>query len=406
MRLSNALFHDAGNISITVKNAGGVESMPMLLRVARPNDPVINLISPDEVPGPHGTFTLKVFGKNFRASSFVCVGEDPKNTVWVSDTKLTAQVDAETKFKVGELRVRVKDMNVSDLFSNEKTLTVFGPRIDRLVPSVDTIVAGGGTFILRIVGQNFRYPATVEINGDVVPPELVSRPSRELIKVVVRPRFFQDAAKFAVVVKNPDGSASKEQELAALPPAITAFDPGELVAGDSKVRMRISGSNFMKRAKVVFSVREGSTFEVGEDKIRFRSRSLIVLSLSDQLSQLMNDTGKLTVRVVNPNKGDGVPSAIKDLKVSGPVIAQALIRPVKAEPSFSRLIITGSNFRPGATIEFVIGKEVQWRQSPDSTRMGRVIAEMSNKRLKALETSLVRVVNPGGFESEPVKPIE
>ncbi|PYP90200.1 MAG: hypothetical protein DMF61_00385 [Blastocatellia bacterium AA13] len=400
-RLSKSVFAESGSLSVVVRNADGIESAPVFLRVARPSDPLIERLSPAEIGGPRRPFTLNVFGRNYRASSVISIGGTRLTTERVSDRILRAQVDGELVTSIRDLNVRVEDIGISDLRSNEKTLTVFGPRVDTLTASVENVVAGGRTFTLNISGRNFRYPVQVKINGETVPASLIRRPTRSLIRAVVRPRFFQEAARLEVVVKNPDGTASDPKTLSALPPEIAVFDPQELVAGDKTASMKIRGANFLKQARVFVSDAANNAFEVGRERVHFRSSSLLVVSFKegDQLSQIIAQAGPLRVQVVNPNEGDGVPSEVKELKVSGPEISRVESRASETDETVTQLTISGRNFRSGAIVEFVKDGDVVRQQSPELKGSDLLIAELKKKKVKSLGSFSIRVVNPSNIVS-------
>ncbi len=415
-KVSKLSFQKAGNISITVKNADGVASIPALLQVVKPNSPVIDQVLPGEVPGPSGPFKLRVFGSNYRPSAMISVlrvGDGSfgswtaLHTERVSDTKLVARIEAELVKNVGDLKIRVEDIAISDLVSNEKTLTVFGPRIDTLTPSVATILAGGPRFKLDIAGVNFRDGAEVEINGAAVPEHLIRRPRRGLIKAVIPARFVQNAGKLLVVVKNPDDSRSEPKALNALGPKIIALGPQELLAGDADLSLRITGENFHKRARVLVSVwgENGNVLEVDRERVRFRSSSVLTISFGPKLNQLIAQRGQLNVQVVNPNNGDGVPSEAKELKVLGPEVTEARITSVEGNTALDKLVIEGANFRKGAILEFVKEGQVQQQISPDTFSVSHLVATVKKKRIDGLGSFSVQVVNPGGITSNQADPV-
>src|SRR6185369_6436701 len=103
----------------------------------------------------------------------------------------------------------VRDLAVADRVSaNNKDLLVYGPRIKELAASRNRIVAGDGSFKLRIRGDNFRSGATVELNGAALSPGLIVALERTVISVRVPKSFTQDAGKLAVAVRNPEGGVS------------------------------------------------------------------------------------------------------------------------------------------------------------------------------------------------------
>jgi hypothetical protein len=405
-KLPKSWFDKVGRLSVQVRTVGGVLCEPAYVTVRRPEDPLIDKITPEEVPGPASSFTLKVRGANFRASSTVIVDERRLNTEYRSDKDLRAKVPAELVRTVARLRVRVGDLTVPDLTSNEKELTVFGPRITALKPYVEPVVAGDGSFKMKIEGENFRNGAGVEINGKAVPRSRVRRLGSRAIKLTVSSRFIQDAGKLSVVVRNPEGNASDAREIEAVPPDIASFAPGEVLAGLKDVKVRLSGSNFRKGLRVYVGKAEtGEAFRIDRRRIRFRSSAQLVVRLKEQLNQLVAQPGTLKFQVVNPNDGDGVPSANRELRVVGPVITEAAITPIKGDQAHVRLVITGANFRKGAEVEFFKDGDVYVRQRvPEGLKNDRITLTFKAKKVDGLVNLEARVVNPGDVKSNSVRP--
>jgi outer membrane protein assembly factor BamB len=410
-KLPKSLFDQVATISVVVKAASGAVSQPKVLSVVRPGAPIIDKIAPTEVPGPSEPFTLRVKGSNFRVSSAIVVGGVALNTQQVSTKMLQAMVPAEIAGVVGKtpLKVLVKDLAISDLVSTtDEDLLIFGPRITVLKPSVDMIVAGDRKFTLKIVGENFREGAQVDINGSTVPADRISYVTRKAIKLVVPDGFFQDAGKLMVVVRNSAGGESDPQELDVHAPEITSFTPDKLFAGVPDVRVDILGQNFRRRARV-YVKNSTKALEIPRTQIRFRNSTHIIVTLGGESNDLLGQPDKLKFEIVNRNNGDGVASAELSLDVVGPSITDASIKPVKGDDSQVRITIVGANFRRGAVVEFLKdGATVVLRQTPVKLRENLLTVVVRSKKLTALGTFQVRVVNPGStpVPSSPSKNLQ
>jgi hypothetical protein len=403
-RLPRSLFDQPGAISVQVKAAAGALSEPSPLTVVRPAAPVIDRIKPDEVPGPSSAFTLRVRGKGFRASSTIFVDGRPLDTERFGDTDLRARVPAELARSIKRLPVQVRDVAVADLVSNEAGLTVFGPRVRELRPSISKIVAGMSQIGLRVFGENFRQGAQIEINGQAVPVNRVIRQTGGLIRVTVPGRFFQNAGPLSVVVRNPqEGGVSEPKELQSLAPEISGFEPGQVLAGLSDVRVDIRGENFRRGARV-FVGDTGRAFKIEKQRVRFRSSTRIVVTLTNELNEMLKQPGLLRFQVVNPNKADGVPSVERSLQVAGPQVLEALIKPVKDDDSRVKLVLSGENFRSGAVVEFVKNGAVVRRQQPERINGGKLSVTFRARKLDALGVFEVRVANPGDVLSNVLRP--
>lgn len=408
-RLSRSLFAQAGDIRIEVKAANGAVSQARSLRVIRPDAPLIDKIRPAEVAGPGPDFTLKVFGQNFRPSSTIFVAGQRFNTEQLADGKLQAQVPADVVRVIGQLPVQVVDLAVEGLASNEVNLTVFGPRIKELKPSGERVVAGAGKFGLRIMGENFRDGAKVEINGNEVPADRMMNRTRNLIRLSVSGKFVQESGKLAVVVRNPEGDASEPKELLVYAPEIKEFAPGEVIAGIRNTKVEIRGENFRRHARVYVrntSDPEQRAFRVDRQRVRFKSSTRIVVTVTGELNDLLKQPGQLKFQVVNPNGADGVPSADKELGVVGPRIDTVEVLPLEGDELHVQLLIKGANFRNGAMVELVKAGQTFGRQRPASrVRSDKVGVVVRAKKLAALGAGFqVYVVNPGEVRSNGKEP--
>lgn len=397
-RLPKALFNQVASINVLVKGADGALSQPRELRVVRPDAPMIDRISPAEVAGPSMPFTLRVTGKNFRASSTVIVGGRPLNTQQIGSGTLQVIVPADIAdtVRADGLKVQVKDLAVPDLVSaNERELRIFGPRVTDLRTSVQNVVAGSRSFGLRISGYNFREGAQVElrVNGDVFTAVQVQRLGSKAIRLTVPTHIFQDSGTLAVVVRNPDGSNSAPRELEVRAPEITTFAQGKVFAGSSGVRIDILGQSFRRNARVY-----AGNARIENKHVRFRSSSHLTVTLTGDLNRLLEKPDLLRFQVVNPNDADGVPSADKGLSIVGPEIADAAIQTVKNDASQVRVVIQGANFRRGAMVEFFkVGMEDApvIQQKPAVLTNDRLIVVVSAKKLERMGSFRVRVVNAG-----------
>ena len=397
-KLPKSLFDQISSISVWVKGADGSLSQPRDLRVVRPDAPMIDRISPTDVPGPSTPFALQVTGKNFRASSTVLVAGRPLNTHQIGSNTLQAIVPADIAdtVRANGLKVQVKDLAVPDLVSvNEKELRIYGPRVTDLETSVHNVVAGSRSFGLRIAGNNFREGAQVElrVNGEVFTAVQAQRQGSRAIRVTVPTHIFQESGKLAVVVRNPDGSTSDPQELDVRAPEITSFAQRKVYAGSSNVQIDIIGQSFRRNVRVY-----AGNARIENKHVRFRSSSHLTVTLTGDLNRLLEKPDLLRFQVVNPNEADGVPSLDKALSVVGPEIADASIETLNDDSTQVRVVIQGANFRRGAIVEFFkTGMEDApvIQQTPTALTNGRLIVVVSAKKLERMGSFRVRVVNPG-----------
>jgi outer membrane protein assembly factor BamB len=396
--LPKALFGNIAAINILVKGANGALSQPRELKVVRPDSPMIDRISPAEVPGPSTPFALRVTGRNFRSSSTIVVAGRPLNTRQIGSSVLEAVVpdDIAGAVRSDAITVQVTDLAVPDLTSmNQAALRIFGPRVTSLRPGVRRVVAGGQGFGLTIAGENFREGAQVELrmNDAAVTVLGARRISSKAIDITVPTQFIQDSGKLAVSVRNPEGSESQPRAVEVRAPEITRFGRSRIFAGSSNVTIDVLGRNFRRNARVYVG-----NARVDNQHVRFRNSSRLTITLNGELNRLLEKPDALRVQVVNPNDADGVPSSDKAIAVVGPQISNVAIESIEGDASQVRVVITGANFRRGAMIEiFKVGMETApiIQNKPARFSANRLTMTTNAKKLDRIGNFRVRVVNAG-----------
>jgi hypothetical protein len=399
-QLPKSLFKQTGEISVQIRRADGSTSQPAALRVVKAQAPVIDSLSPETVPSPAAPFTVKVKGSNFRASAAIFVNGQPLNTQRLGDNELQARLGKELARSARQFSIEVKDLAAPDLVSNAKTLNVVGPSLDEIKPFNDVVVAGDRSFKLRITGGNFREGVRVAINGETVPLSLTQRFNDKLIIASVPGRFAQEAKSLSVVVLNQGGEESNSLKLDARGPEVTAFVPQQAItAGVKAARVDIRGSNFRRRASVYVGDGKGQAYKVNSRRVHFISSRQIIVNFTGVLKNLLAKPGVVQVQVVNPNDADGVASQTQVLRVAAPEIIEAMVNPIAGDGANARLLIQGANFRRGAIVEFVKAGDVVRQQAPVNIKGNRISMVIQAKKLEALGSFEVRVINPGDIQS-------
>ncbi len=388
------------DLSIQVRS-GGSDSPAKALPV-RPLGPVIEKLKPARVPGPAEPFTIRIRGRNFRDSSAIFIDGEKLNTDRIGDD-LEARVPQNIAARVGTRSIQVKNRDDSELVSNERSLEIFGPRIDSLKTGVGGVIAGSSKFALKILGENFRDGARVEINGNRIPATRIRSMTDRVIKLTVPGEFAQTAGKLAVVVRNPGNHASPAKEIETVGPHIDTIQPGTLFAGSSNVRIGIQGQRFRRGALVRIKGPDGNTIKVARGRVRFRSSTRIQVSLGGQLNELIKQPGELTFQVFNPNEGNGVPSNEFKLTAAGPRVTEVLVLPIEGDDTHEQVVITGSHFRNGAVVEFLTADGGVRLRVPNKVKGEKIIITLTTNRIAGMGNFSVRVVNPGNVRSAPVR---
>ena len=344
-QLPKSLFKQTGDISVQVKRANGGSSLPVSLHVTKPQAPVIDSLTPERVPAPTSSFTIRVKGRNFRPSSAIFVDGQQLPTQQNGGGELQARVGSVFTRSIKQLSIEVRDETMPNLVSNARVVNVVGPTIDTVEPFNDVVVAGDRSFGMKVTGENFRDGARVEVNGELVPASLTKRLSSRVMIATVPGRFTQQAKALAIKVRTPAGDLSNAVTVDARAPEISAVASGSIIAGVKSARVDLRGENFRRRARVTVTDDEGRTYKVSPRRVRFRSSKQIIVTFTGQLKGLLAKPGKLKVQVVNPNKTDGVVSEEQVVTVAGPEVGEALITAIENDDSNVRLLINGANFR-------------------------------------------------------------
>ncbi len=171
-----------------------------------------------------------------------------------------------------------------------------------------------------------------------------------------------------------------------LVPSLTSLDPGIVIVRGPSFTLTVNGANFVNGAVVLADGVARVTQFVSSSQLR-----------ANILPQDIIETGTLSITVQNPPPGGGVSNAL-NLSIVNPVPTLTTIDPSSAAVG-SRgftLIATGTNFVPGATVQFNGNNRV-------TTFVGttQLNAQLLDSDLATAGTANVQVVNPepGGGSS-------
>jgi IPT/TIG domain len=408
--LPAAWFTKRRDIAVQVELPGGTESVSAALHVIPPFQPTIESITPSRIKSTSSPFTLRIKGRDFRASSVIHVDGRPLDTERTGERLLSARVPIELIGGPGPHKVQVVDAAVPDLASNEEALAVRALRAIRVeTPSITSLrasravlVAGDGSFKLRIYGNGFGPDATVEINGAPVEQRRTKWISDSLVKVRVQSYFIEDPGRLSVSVRNPGGNtgqglASNRAILEVRAPQIVAVLPGEVVAGSEGASLTISGTNLRRSTEIFVKDASDPTgtslVKLPARRVRFRSPTRMVARLSAEEKSLFARPGAINVGV-GGSRGTVV-------QVAGPEISEAVIRRSGANADRRIVVIRGRHFHRGSVVELFSGDQPTARLRPWFSS-GRLIKASLRRKLEGEVT--VRVVNAPGVESQATAP--
>jgi len=165
--ISAADIATAGTATVTVNNPapGGGTSNSQSLSIENPV-PTTTSISPNSGTAGGSAFTITVNGTNFNSQSIVRWNGSNRTTTFVTNTQLTASINASDIATAGTATVTVFNPTPGGGTSNSQTFTINNPVPTLTSISPSTVSAGGAAFTLTCNGTNFNASSVVRINGN------------------------------------------------------------------------------------------------------------------------------------------------------------------------------------------------------------------------------------------------
>ena len=171
-------LNSTGTFGVTVTNpgAGGGTSNAQTFTVGN-LVPAISSVSPSFVASGGTAFTLTLNGSNFVPGSVAYFNGSARATTYLSSTQLLAGITASDIASPGMFNVAVVNPGPGGGTSNAQVLTVTG--INNPIPVLTGVsplsaLAGSGSFMMTVNGNNFNASSRVRFNGIVKTTTLVS----------------------------------------------------------------------------------------------------------------------------------------------------------------------------------------------------------------------------------------
>ncbi len=374
---------NAGTLQITATNPGTLPSGAVTLTVL-PNNPVITSIDPSSLNIGTQNLNLTINGQNFASTAQVSVNFSNRATTFVSDSQLTATLIAADVAGLATLQITVTNPNAK--ISNAIPLTVkpgtSPPAITVLSPS--SVAAGGSSFALSVIGQNFVKGATVKANGALRTTTFVDSSH---LTVQIASSDTLKAGTVDIVITNPDGSTSPAAQLtvtAGLIPTIVSISPSSVMAGAAPFTLTINGTNFVS----------GATVKIGSS-----SRSAIVVDSKTILVQVTTadilNPGQTPVMVTTPPPNGGVSNSLPLFIVSqlAPTATSIVPSSVTAGSQNFTLLVTGSNFQIDDIVQ--IGGSPRVTVSVDPTHLAAAVLASDVANPGTLAVTVTRLNGSG-----------
>ena len=217
----------------------------------------------------------------------------------------------------------------------QNLVVVTTPVIDSIDPA--TVIAGSAAFPLTVEGSGFVSGAVAKLEWTRA--DHVSR--RELVIAQVTAAQVANAGQFTVIVANPDGTVSNQQNLTvAQAPAIGSIDPPSVTAGSAPFTLTVLGSGFAAGASVQLSGTALTTTFVSSTQLTAQVTSAEVANAA-----------QLNVDVVNPGPPPQSSNTAVLAVVGTPVINSLDPAAVVAGSAAFSMTLLGSGFVSGAVVK-------------------------------------------------------
>lgn len=302
--VSAADVANAGTANITVFNPapGGGTSKPMAFTISsQPNPaPTLASLSPASIAAGSAPFTLAVNGTNFAPGAVVIWQGSPRQTTFVSNTQVTAQITAADVATQGPASVTVVNPAPGGGASNALTFTVNPPNPVPVLTSLspNTAGVGGPAFTLTVNGSGFVPESVVNWQGSPRPTTF-SGATKLFAQIPASDLTSIGSVGVTVVTPAPGGGLSNSLQftISAQPnpvPAITALSPSSAVVGDSPFTLTVTGSGFVAGSVAQWNGLALPTVVVSATELQAQVSAAELANAND-----------VNITVVNPAPGGG-----------------------------------------------------------------------------------------------------
>jgi hypothetical protein len=262
------------------------------------------------------------------------------------------------------------------------------PTVSSIMPA--SIAIGSGNQTLTVTGSNFVQNSTVEWNGSRRATTYVS--NTQLQAAIPAADFTATVGSVPIsVVTSMAGGGGISASVGLLIdyplPTISSLSPASVVAGGGAFTLTVNGSDFVPGATVYWN-------NINRVTTYVNSGELTAAILASDVAATGATSASVTVE--NPSPSEGISNAAAFVLANpSPTVASISPNTGPAGPGFS-IMVTGSGFVPGATIQFG-GQTVQTYST--LTTATSVTGFVSSA---AVGNFSVTVTNPGSAPSNAV----
>lgn len=371
----------AGTNNVTVVNPAPTVA-PSAAAVFTVNNPapIIASLSPTSATAGGSNFTLTVNGSGFVSGATVQWNGSNRTTGFNSGTQLTATILASDITTPGTTNVTVINPSPSLGASAASAFSINNPLpvITSLSPA--SVTVGGAAFTLTLNGTGFLPVSTVYWNGNSRTTTFVNG-TQLTAAILASDVAATGAANVTVVNPAPGGGTSTGTafSIGNPTPTISSLSPASVLASATAFTLSVNGSNFVSGASMQWNGSSVGTVFVSSTQLQANILATAVASAQT-----------VSITAMNPTPGGGTSSALTFI-VNNPAPAISTLSPdntAAAGPDFG-LTVNGSNFVPGAT--------VQWNGNNRTTTFNsstQLTAAISASDIAVAGSFNITVVNP------------
>jgi hypothetical protein len=341
-----------GSAQVTVNSPspGGGLSNPSTFTITQSANPLprINTINPTSalVGGP--AFTLTVNGSGFVPGSLVRWNGSPRQTSFVSDAQLTAQITASDIASIGTATITVFNSTPGGGGSNGVNFSVtptsgLPPVITNITPT--TVNSGGQGFTLAVEGSNFTPTSVVQFNSDTRPTRFIS--ANQLTADITEADILIGGSATINVFNPPPGAGTSNVVILTIlngVPTISNIVPTRIGTGSGTATITVNGSNFASGVVVRVNGANRPTTLINSNQLT------VQILASDRAAP-----ATLSLVAVNPAPGGGSSNSVSlEVRQTAPIPRLTSISPDTANAGSAglTLVVTGTNFTPDSIVRW------------------------------------------------------
>jgi hypothetical protein len=322
------------NISVTT-SAGTSTDVPFTISPAPV--PVIIALTPVQVVVGSNNTPIILTGTGFFPASTVTANGVAVPTTYISPNRLLAIIPAGYLSTVGSVDIGVSSPGgISATVPLQVLAAIFLPTISSIAP--ETAHGGDPDTVLVVTGNGFEVGATVNFDGS---PLATTFDSATQLSAIIPAALLASPRMTTVSVTTSAGTSLVVPFDVLLPiPNITSLNPSSVSVGDPDTVLTVTGSGFGSAPVILV---DGNFLPT-----TMNSPTELVATIP---ASYMAVPGALSIEVISSG-GLSPPVSLPVLITTLPTITGILPSSALAGSADTSITITGTNFVPGAQVEF------------------------------------------------------